>query len=70
MKTFIGGPFKNLADQFDHLISGRLWLKVLIALLLGVISGILLGPDLGLVNSQLVKPITACLVRFFWPLFK
>jgi|TARA_R110000868_G_scaffold94418_6_gene260475 Na+/H+-dicarboxylate symporter len=61
MKTFIGGPFKNLADQFDHLISGRLWLKVLIALLLGVISGILLGPDLGLVNSQLVKPITAWL---------
>lgn len=61
MNKFIGTPFKNLADQFDRLISGRLWLKVLIALLLGVILGILLGPDLGLIKSELVKPITAWL---------
>ncbi len=54
-------PLKNLADQFDRLISGRLWLKVLIALMLGVIFGILLGPDLGLVSTETVKTITAWL---------
>lgn len=36
-------------------------MKVLIALVLGVIVGILLGPDLGLVSSELVIPITAWL---------
>jgi Na+/H+-dicarboxylate symporter len=61
MNTFIGKSFKNLAEQYVHLISGRLWLKVLIALMLGVILGILLGPDLGLVSAELVKPITAWL---------
>ena len=54
-------PLKNLVDQFDRLISGRLWLKVLIALLLGVILGVLLGPDLDLVSAPVVKTITAWL---------
>ncbi len=54
-------PLKNLVDQFDHLISGRLWLKVLIALALGVVAGVLLGPDLHLVSAPLVKTITAWL---------
>lgn len=61
MKSFIVSPFKNLANQLDNLIDGRLWLKVIIALILGVISGILLGPDLGFVNSELVVPLTAWL---------
>jgi ElaB/YqjD/DUF883 family membrane-anchored ribosome-binding protein len=38
-------PLKNLTEQFDKLIGGRLWLKVIIALALGVLLGILLGPD-------------------------
>lgn len=59
-KSFMS-PLKNLVDQFDRLISGRLWLKVLIALGLGVIAGVLLGPDLGLVSVTLVKTITAWL---------
>ncbi|MGI1679569.1 MAG: dicarboxylate/amino acid:cation symporter [Cellvibrionaceae bacterium] len=54
-------PLKNLADQFDKLIVGRLWLKILIALLLGVIFGILIGPDLGFLSAELVKNITAWL---------
>jgi len=54
-------PLKNLADQFDKLIKGRLWLKVLIALGLGVISGALLGPDLNLFSATTVKSITAWL---------
>ncbi|MGR6872438.1 hypothetical protein ACU6U9_09040 [Pseudomonas sp. HK3] len=54
-------PLKNLVDQFDQLIHGRLWLKVLIALALGVMFGVLLGPDLNLVSPPLVKTITAWL---------
>lgn len=54
-------PLKNLVDQFDRLISGRLWLKVLIALALGVAFGVVLGPDLNLVSAPLVKTITAWL---------
>lgn len=61
MNRIFSWPLKNLADQFDRLIRGRLWLKVLIALVLGVIAGILLGPDLGFVSPNTVKTITAWL---------
>lgn len=54
-------PLKDLVDQFDKLIRGRLWLKVLIALVLGIVFGILLGPDLGLLSIETVKSITAWL---------
>lgn len=54
-------PLKNLVDDFDRLISGRLWLKVLIALFLGVVFGVILGPDLNLVSAPVVKTITAWL---------
>ncbi|NNL56846.1 MAG: dicarboxylate/amino acid:cation symporter [Pseudomonadales bacterium] len=54
-------PLKSIAEQFDRLIEGRLWLKVLIALALGVVSGILLGPDLGLFDAGTVKTVTAWL---------
>tara|TARA_R110002072_G_scaffold172728_4_gene327030 strand:- start:286 stop:1620 length:1335 start_codon:yes stop_codon:yes gene_type:complete len=61
MNMKITSSLKSLADQFDRLISGRLWLKVLIALMLGVLFGILLGPDLALVSTETVKTITAWL---------
>lgn len=61
MITKFTSPLKNLGDQFDKLISGRLWLKVLIALFLGVIVGVLLGPDLGLLPAGIVVTITAWL---------
>jgi Na+/H+-dicarboxylate symporter len=54
-------PIKNLAQSFDKLIQGRLWLKVLIALGLGVATGILLGPDIGWFEANTVKTITAWL---------
>ncbi|MGB5326071.1 MAG: dicarboxylate/amino acid:cation symporter [Pseudomonadales bacterium] len=54
-------PLKTISDQFDKLIRGRLWLKVLIALLCGVVTGILLGPDLGLFELTTVKTVTAWL---------
>ena len=43
------------------MINGRLWLKVLLALALGVLAGILLGPDLDLVSADSVKTITSWL---------
>ncbi|ALS97159.1 dicarboxylate/amino acid:cation symporter [Lacimicrobium alkaliphilum] len=54
-------PVVNLTAQFDKFIQGRLWLKVLIALFLGVLCGILLGPDLHLVSADAVVTITAWL---------
>ncbi|TMM46455.1 dicarboxylate/amino acid:cation symporter [Colwellia ponticola] len=60
-KQFFFSPLKNLVDQFDQLISGKLWLKVLIALGLGIISGVILGPDLGWVSEGSVRLITAWL---------
>ena len=59
--VFFFEPLKNLAEQFDKLVSGKLWLKVLIALALGIIVGVLMGPDLGLLSSATVKIITAWL---------
>ncbi|WP_448569711.1 dicarboxylate/amino acid:cation symporter [Thalassotalea ganghwensis] len=54
-------PLVNLTTQFDKLIEGRLWLKVLLALFLGIVAGILLGPDLKLVSARTVTLITAWL---------
>ena len=60
MKKF-SNPLKNISDQFEKMINGRLWLKVLLALALGVLAGILLGPDLDLVSADSVKTITSWL---------
>lgn len=60
-QTLFSNPLKNLIDQFDSLIAGKLWLKVLIALALGILTGIILGPDLGLFSGNAVKTITAWL---------
>jgi Na+/H+-dicarboxylate symporter len=59
-KTYLQ-PLKDLSDKLDKLIEGRLWLKVLIALALGIILGLVLGPDLGLFEDRTVKLITAWL---------
>tara|TARA_R110001592_G_scaffold319724_1_gene597437 strand:- start:2005 stop:3363 length:1359 start_codon:yes stop_codon:yes gene_type:complete len=54
-------PLKSFASHFERMINGRLWLKVIIALFLGVLAGILLGPDLALVSPSYVAIITAWL---------
>lgn len=61
MNKKFSNPLKNLSDQFDKMVSGRLWLKVMIALALGVVAGILLGPDLGLFSASTVTNITSWL---------
>ncbi len=50
-------PLKSLTTHFERMIDGRLWLKVIIALFLGVIVGVLLGPDLSLASPAYVKII-------------
>ncbi len=52
-------PFKMLSERLEQLVKGRLWLKVFIALGIGVGIGLLLGPDLGLCEPSTAKIITA-----------
>lgn len=54
-------PVKRLSDRLESLVAGRLWLKVLIALGLGILFGLILGPDLGVIEPETVKVITAWL---------
>lgn len=54
-------PLVTLTTQLDKLIQGRLWLKVLIALCLGVVAGIALGPDLEWFEADSVSVVTAWL---------
>ncbi|MGM5480321.1 MAG: dicarboxylate/amino acid:cation symporter [Nanobdellota archaeon] len=49
---------KSLSDHVLHLLQKKLWLKVLIALALGSVVGVLFGPDMNLISSSLAKTIT------------
>jgi len=54
-------PLKYLSGRLNKLIEGRLWIKVLIALGFGIVFGLILGPDLGLIEQDTVKIITSWL---------
>ena len=43
---------KHLSGYIDHLVQGRLWLKILIAMVLGLGCGLLLGPSAGLIDPK------------------
>lgn len=45
-------PINNLSIYLDRLIKGRLWLKVIIGLVLGIGVGILLNPSSGLTSEE------------------
>ena len=45
-------PFGYINNQLSRLIKGRLWLKVMIGMLLGIVTGILLGPGVGWVDAS------------------
>lgn len=45
-------PLNNLSVHLDRLIKGRLWLKVIIGLILGVGLGIVINPSTGLVSES------------------
>jgi Na+/H+-dicarboxylate symporter len=46
-------PLNNLAVHLQHLIKGRLWLKVIIGLVLGLGLGLLINPATGLVPEHI-----------------
>lgn len=43
---------KNLNNQLVQLVEGKLWLQVLIGLMLGLVTGIAIGPGAGLVEPE------------------
>ncbi len=54
-------PMKSIGQSLDRLIQGRLWAKVLLAMFLGILLGLMLGPDLNWVPAPTVNVITAWL---------
>ncbi len=48
---------KFLNEYLDHLIQGRLWIKVLIGMVLGIGLGMLLGPSAALIEQQTATTI-------------
>ena len=52
---------RTFTESLDRLVEGRLWVKVLIGLGLGVVVGILLGPDLALLSKETSMAIASWL---------
>lgn len=55
MKTSIwptGNPINSLNQYLTKLVKGRLWLKVLIGMVLGISLGMLIGPTTGWINPE------------------
>jgi len=50
-------PLRHLSVYLSGLVQGRLWLKVLVGMFLGLVVGTLLGPSVGL-----VEPTTGTLI--------
>jgi Na+/H+-dicarboxylate symporter len=54
---FYPRPLQYLSGHLEKLIKGRLWLKVIIGMVLGITTGILLGPTVGLVEPRTASTI-------------
>lgn len=50
---------KHLSDYLQALVKGRLWLKVLIGMILGLATGIAIGPSAGLVDPAIAYPLSS-----------
>jgi Na+/H+-dicarboxylate symporter len=48
-------PLRNLAVYLQQMVESRLWLKVIIAMILGALAGYLIAPDTGIVSESLSK---------------
>ena len=46
-----------MAETLQHLVRGRLWLQVLIGMVLGIATGMALGPSAGLVTPATASAI-------------
>jgi Na+/H+-dicarboxylate symporter len=45
-------PLTDLAQYLQGLIKGRLWLKIIVAMVLGLATGVILSPQTGLLEEQ------------------
>ncbi|MBT4021120.1 dicarboxylate/amino acid:cation symporter [Candidatus Peribacteria bacterium] len=54
-------PFSRLTNKLEMIIKGRLWLQAILALALGVVAGIFMGPDLGFMDPARAAVITSWL---------
>lgn len=66
-------PIEKLSVYLDGLIKGRLWVKVLLGMFLGISTGLLLGPSVGLVPREMAGVLTAWIAfpgRLFLVLIK
>lgn len=54
-------PIAGLAGKLNRLVEGRLWLKVVIGMVLGIATGVLLGPGVGWVEPATSSTIVAWL---------
>ena len=54
-------PLQRLSDRLQQLVEGRLWLKVLIGMGLGIGVGYLLGPEVRIVEADLARAIVSWL---------
>ncbi len=52
---------KHLSDYLQTLVSGRLWLKVIIGMVLGIGVGVAIGPSAGIVPAQIADTASAWL---------
>ena len=52
LKRVTTRPLRSLSGYLTGLVKGRLWLKVLVGMFLGLVTGTLLGPGAGLVEAQ------------------
>ncbi len=54
-------PIRELSRKLSGLVRGRLWLQVIVAMILGVTAGVLLGPTTGLVDPDWSVVVTSWL---------
>jgi len=59
--SFALRPLAGLAGKLNRLVEGRLWLKVLIGMVLGIGTGVLLGPGVGWVEPATSHTIVSWL---------
>lgn len=57
LKALTPPPMKYLSDYLKNLVSGKLWMKVIIGMILGLIIGALLGPSVGWVRPETAATI-------------
>lgn len=50
---------RELGRGLDRYVQGRLWAKIILALVLGILTGYLMGEEVGLIQTDLSKSITS-----------